>query len=232
MAAPLTRRSSCLIILLVLVGAHAPRGSRLLRGTLINATRGTRSLVEAPADRRRLANYQEVAKLTAADAAANDWFGRSVAIDGSTIVIGASGCTGRFCTTIEGAYVFRTTDGGATYGQVAKLTAADAAADDGFGWSVAIDGSTIVVGAYEDNYERGAVYVFRTTDGGATYGQVAKLTASDAAANDNFGYSVAIETAVPSWSVPTETATAASTQARPTSSARATAAPRTARWPS
>ena len=91
MAAPLTRRSGCLIILLVLVGAHAPRGSRRLRGTLINATRGTRSLVEAPADRRRLANYQEVAKLTAADAAANDWFGRSVAIDGNTIVIGAYG---------------------------------------------------------------------------------------------------------------------------------------------
>ena len=43
-------------------------------------------------------------------------------------------------------YVFRTTDGGATYGQVAKLTAADAAASDYFGRSVAIDGNTIVVG--------------------------------------------------------------------------------------
>ena len=38
----------------------------------------------------------------------------------------------------------------------------------------------------------GSVYVFRTSDGGATYAEVAKLTASDAAASDNFGRSVAI----------------------------------------
>ncbi len=67
------------------------------------------------------------------------------------------------------AYVFRTSDGGATYGQVAKLTAADAAADDGFGYSVAIDGSTIVVGAPGEHYLLGSAYIFRTTDGDATY---------------------------------------------------------------
>jgi len=40
--------------------------------------------------RRRLSvNYQELAKLTAADAAAYDNFGRSVAIDGDTVVVGA-----------------------------------------------------------------------------------------------------------------------------------------------
>ena len=90
MAAPLTRRSGCLssaLFLVALVGAHAPRGSRLLRGTpTANATISMRSVVKAPADRRRLAayNYQEVAKLTAADAATNDRFGYSVAIDGKT----------------------------------------------------------------------------------------------------------------------------------------------------
>ena len=47
-----------------------------------------------------------------------------------------------------------------------------------------------MVGAYGDY--SGAVSVFRTSDGGATYGQVAKLTAADAAAFDRFGYSVAI----------------------------------------
>ena len=60
---------------------------------------------------------------------------------------------------------------------------------------MAIDGNTVVVGAYLDDdagSASGSAYVFRTTDGGATYGQVAKLTASDAAANDNFGWSVAI----------------------------------------
>ena len=57
------------------------------------------------------------------------------------------------------------------------------AAGDFFGWSVAIDGDTIVVGArYDDDAgtSSGAAYVFRTTDGGATYTQVAKLTADDA----------------------------------------------------
>ena len=136
------------------------------------------------------ATYGQVVKLTAADAASNDYFGRSVAIDGGTIVVGAYGDDPG-----GSVYVFRTTDGGATYGQVAKLTAADAAAYDYFGGSVAIDGDTIVVGAHWDDDagdDSGSAYVFRTTDGGATYVQVAKLTASDAAASDWFGISVAI----------------------------------------
>ena len=141
------------------------------------------------------ATYGQVAKLTASDAASNDEFGGSVAIDGATIVAGA-----RYDdddgSNSGSVYVFRTSDGGATYGQVAKLTASDAASNDEFGISVAIDGATVVVGAYgddDDGSNSGSVYVFRTSDGGATYGQVAKLTASDAASNDEFGISVAID---------------------------------------
>ena len=130
------------------------------------------------------ATYDQVAKLTAADAAEFDAFGASVAIDGDTIVVGTS--------RAEAVYVFRTTDGGATYAQVAKLTASDAAANHNFGISVAIAGNTIVVGANGAG-TGGAVYVFRTTDGGATYSQVAKLTAADAAEYDQFGISVAID---------------------------------------
>ncbi len=79
---------------------------------------------------------------------------------------------------------------------MAKLTAADAAAYDDFGVSVAIDGDTVVVGAYWDDdggTNSGSAYVFRTTDGGGTYGQVAKLTAADTASFDRFGVSVAID---------------------------------------
>ena len=47
-----------------------------------------------------------------------------------------------------------------SYQEVA-LTDADAAADDRFGWSVAIDGDTVVVGAYDKDGQTGAVYVFR-----------------------------------------------------------------------
>ena len=72
------------------------------------------------------------------------------------------------------AYVLRTSDGGATYVEVAKLTAADAAAEDWFGIYVAIDGNAVVVGArYDDDAGSmsGSAYVFLTTDGGATYDQ-------------------------------------------------------------
>ena len=143
------------------------------------------------------ATYLEVAILTASDAAVGDNFGCSVAIAADTVVVGA-----RF-DDVNGndsgsVYVFRTTDGGATYSQVAKLTADRAlghVASDYFGYSVAIDGDTIVVGAYNDDdhgSNAGAAIIFRTSDGGASYVKVAKLTASDAAADDQFGKSVAI----------------------------------------
>ena len=68
--------------------------------------------------------------------------------------------------------------------EVATLVASDAAAGDRFGYSVAIDGDTVVVGTYQDTHDggtnSGSAYVFRTTDGGATYGQVAKLSLSGA----------------------------------------------------
>ncbi len=47
--------------------------------------------------------------------------------------------------------------------QTAKLTASDAAANDNFGYSVAISGDTAVVGAYHDDdggSESGSAYVF------------------------------------------------------------------------
>ena len=135
------------------------------------------------------ATYDQVAKLTAWGASSMfNEFGQSVAIDGGTVVVSEEADAGAGYYT-GAVYVFRTSDGGATYGQVAKLTASDGAANDRFGVSVAIDGDTIVVGA---GSEPGAVYVFLTTDGGATYGEVAKLTASDPSWGDEFGSSVAI----------------------------------------
>ena len=85
-----------------------------------------------------------------------------MAIDGGTIVVGTPYDDDAGLTS-GSAYVFLTTDGGATYGQVAKLTASDGAASDYFGYSVAISGGTVVVGAYWDDdggYSSGSVYVF------------------------------------------------------------------------
>merc|ERR1719152_960403 len=103
----------------------------------------------------------------ASDAAASDYFGRSVAIDGNTIVVGADGDDDAGSKTGV-AYVFRTSDSGASYDQVAKLTASDAAASDQFGYSVAIDGGTVVVGArYDDDggASSGSAYVFEDESG-------------------------------------------------------------------
>jgi hypothetical protein len=80
--------------------------------------------------------------------------------------------------------------------QLAELTASDAAGNVGLGYSVAISGNTIAVGApYETigtNEHQGAVYVFtRPASGWSNMTQTAKLTVSDEALSGELGYSVA-----------------------------------------
>jgi len=146
-------------------------------------------------------NWTQIAKLTASDGAADDYFGRSVSIDGDTIVIGSPN-EDVYGSNSGAAYVYtRNTAGSLTSGwtQRAKLTASDGAAGDYFGHSVSIDGDTIVIGAWYDTDQgshSGSAYVFtRNTAGSLTSGwtQRAKLTASDGAANDNFGETVSVD---------------------------------------
>jgi hypothetical protein len=128
----------------------------------------------------------QTAKLTASDGAAGDFFGRSVAVSGTTAIVGAE-LDDDNGTDSGSAYLFDTTTGN----QIFKLTASDAGPDDRFGWSVAISGTIAIVGAIfnDDNgSSSGSAYLFDTTTGA----QIAKLTASDGAADDQFGYSVAI----------------------------------------
>ena len=135
--------------------------------------------------------WSQAATLTASDGAANDEFGISVAIDGNTIMVGA-----RQDDTRNGAaYVFTRPDGGWTSTTTAaKLTASDGEEDDRFGHSVAVVGDTLVVGAYGDDGNRGAAYVFTKTGAAWTSTTTAaKLIASDGAANDELGISVAID---------------------------------------
>ena len=143
------------------------------------------------------ATYVELAKLTASDGGNDHRFGWSVAIDGNTIVVGAPDTVDAAYPGPGAAYVYRTTDGWASHTEI-KLTADDAEEQDGVGGAVAIAGSTIVVGAW--NQGGGAAYVYRTTDGGGTYPQVAKLSSdcvnvlypSQPCSGDAFGASVAI----------------------------------------
>jgi hypothetical protein len=77
--------------------------------------------------------------------------------------------------------------------QLAELTSSDGVSGDEFGFSVAISGKTIVVGASQYNSSKvGAAYVFvEGPSGWANMTQTAKLTASDGAAGALFGSSVA-----------------------------------------
>ena len=135
-------------------------------------------------------NWIEHAKLTADDAAASDFFGSAVAISGEWAIVGAyqDDDAGNASGS---AYVFKRE--GPTWTQHAKLIAGDAAAYDYFGSAVSISGDWAIVGAYRDDNAgsaSGSAYIFKHGDG--TWPEYAKLTASDAAANDYFGSAVSI----------------------------------------
>ncbi|MHC4866126.1 MAG: C10 family peptidase [Planctomycetota bacterium] len=107
-------------------------------------------------------NWDQQAKLVACDGAVNDWFGCSVDISGSTVVVGAYGDDYNSVALDSGAaYAFYFD--GSSWGQEAKLLASDGAADDYFGYSVAVSGDTALAGAYGDDdlgSNSGAAYVF------------------------------------------------------------------------
>ena len=75
-----------------------------------------------------------------------------------------------------------------------KTSKLDGVGGDKFGYAVAVDGDTAVIGAYQDNgngADSGAAYVFTRNDG--VWDDGVKLTASGGAAYDNFGISVAVD---------------------------------------
>lgn len=143
-------------------------------------------------------NWGEIKKLTAADGAANDFFGIAVALSGENVVVGAFAHDNGGKTDQGAAYIFSRHAGGINqWGQVKKLRAADGASLDFFGNSVAIEGETVVVGssfdAVSSNNSQGSAYIFQQNAGGAgNWGQVKKLAAADGAAYDFFGKSVAL----------------------------------------
>ena len=133
-----------------------------------------------------LATGTELFKLTASDGAVADHFGISVAINGTTAIVGAYGDRDNGPES-GSAYLFDVTTGA----ELAKLIPSDGAAADMFGWSVGISGSTAIVGAWRNDdkgSDSGSAYLFDV----ATGAQLAKFTPSDGAEGDEFGRSVAI----------------------------------------
>lgn len=129
--------------------------------------------------------WTQTGKLTAKDASAGAWFGESLAIDGSNVIIGSP-------TASEGrgaAYHF--TRGGSTCAQKAVLKANDAQPGDGFGSAVAISGGRAFIGAPLRNSQRGAVYSFELA--GSTWLQIQTLTHSAGSGGDLFGDSIVLD---------------------------------------
>lgn len=139
-------------------------------------------------------NATETAKLTASDWIQNSDFGRSVAVSGDTVLVGAPvGSAG-----YGAGYVYSKPPGGWTSGtETAKLTGTDSVVDDRFGFSVALSGETAVVGApYAilggTQSWNGAAYVYVKPAGGwVDTTEQARLRASDGDTGDSFGWSVA-----------------------------------------
>ncbi|NEU59229.1 hypothetical protein [Halorussus sp. MSC15.2] len=141
---------------------------------------------------------RQIAKLTASDVTSREAFSSSIGVSGdaSTAIIGAtkadteSGETGA-------AYVFDRTDDEWPRNETAKLSASDRHASDFFGSSIGVDddGTTALVGATKADTtagQTGAAYLFERTDSGWPTTETAKLSASDPAIDDAFGFAASV----------------------------------------
>jgi len=167
---------------------------------------GDYAVVGAPGDnedsgsvyifRRNGAMWEEENKIKASDGDSDDGFGGSVSISGDYMIVSATGDDDNGPES-GSAYVFRRD--GINWIEEKKLTASDGTAGEQFGSSVSISEDYAIVGASADD-GKGAAYIFRRD--GSNWGDEQKLTASDGAYSDYFGFSVSISgdyTIVGAW---------------------------------
>ena len=140
---------------------------------------------------RNRKEWNQQAKLVAADADSADSFGHAVSIDREVAVVGSPGDDDAGISS-GSAYIF--VRSGTKWKQQVKLTPADLKRSDAFGSAVLVHRNTVLVGApkhtHSDVRFTGAVYVFERN--GDAWQQATKLIADDAAPSDNFGASLAM----------------------------------------
>jgi len=135
----------------------------------------------------------QTAKINPSDPQENDFFGSSVAISNNLIVIGAYGKDTPE-SDAGSAYLFRIESNGTSVTQLAQFQADDANSDDFFGYSVAIDGDNIVVGAQgQDSAGSGSgrAYLFRRLANNSVQ-QINTIQHLNSNDYDGFGYTVSI----------------------------------------
>ncbi len=141
----------------------------------------------ASPDRVLADGLAELAKLEASDAAEFDHFGNAVAVEGDVAFVGA------YLDDDDGVasgsvYVYRFD--GTAWVEEQKLTASDAGDRDNFGFSIALDGDTALIGSDPELGTAGAAYVFRFD--GSMWVEEQRLSASDGGLRDRFARSVSL----------------------------------------
>ena len=135
---------------------------------------------------------EQTPRLIASDGHASDMFGYSVALSGDTALIGAPAST----TTDGAAYVFARNPSSGLWTQQAKLVSSDHKPGDQFGYTVALDGDTALIGApYADDGSKsaaGVAYVFVRDAASGSWTEQARLLAADSTARSGFGWQVAL----------------------------------------
>ena len=129
--------------------------------------------------------WQQQSRLKPSDPGAYQFFGRSVAISGNTLIVGAY-----LANTEKGAaYVFkRNTEG--VWIEVAILTDINSSENDHFASSVDISGSTALIGAYRESTRQGSAYIFYENTSGSWIN--AGLLQSGSASYDDYAYAVSL----------------------------------------
>ena len=137
--------------------------------------------------------WSEITRLTPSDAEAGIQFGRNVALSGDTLLVGAPYDNDGGVRS-GSAYIFeRNPLDPAVWTQAAKLTANDAYTNDQFGWAVAVDGDTAVIGAYTKMYG-GRVYIYERDAGGpGLWGETAQLNPDPPGFQACFGEAVDLD---------------------------------------
>lgn len=137
--------------------------------------------------------WTQEAKLVAPGVDPGDTTGSKVAVSGDTVITCSDNKQVGFHDDAGAVFVYRF--GGSSWGLEQTLTASDAGGDDYFGWSAAIRDDALIVGAIghdgDVEFDRGAAYVFRRS--GSSWNEEQRLTPSDGAGEDQFGYDVALD---------------------------------------
>jgi hypothetical protein len=122
-------------------------------------------------------------------------FGGSVSIDSNYAVVGAPEESSNGANDGGAAYIYRTTDNGNTWSMVARIVAPNNPdlTPDKFGFSVAVSGNIVAVGAPYRNDGRGRIFIYRTTDNGNTWPLTAELFQNSINDNANLGSAIDLD---------------------------------------